>query len=138
MHEMAVTHEILSIALRHAANAKARRVTEIHLVIGQLSSYVDDSVSFYWDIIAKGTPCEGATLRFQRTPARLGCEDCGAEYDLVGELTACPKCSSARVRVIGGTEFRLDAIVVDTDDGATGGRGPAARDTEAPTGEAQK
>jgi len=46
MHELAVTENILSIASKHAQESGATRVTAINLVIGQLSSIVDDSVQF--------------------------------------------------------------------------------------------
>lgn len=45
MHELAVTRSILEIATRYASQANASRVTDIYLVIGQLSTIVDDSVS---------------------------------------------------------------------------------------------
>ncbi len=41
MHELAITQRILEIALEHAGRAGARRITAIHLVVGDLSSVVD-------------------------------------------------------------------------------------------------
>ena len=64
MHELSITESILDITLRHARQAGAGRVTNLYLVIGQLASIVDDSVQFYWDIVAKGTLAEGAHLHF--------------------------------------------------------------------------
>jgi len=110
MHELAVTESILKIATEYASRAEAKQVTHLYLVIGQLSSIVDDSVRFYWDIISHGTLCEGAQLHFERIPARLTCQDCGTTYTLVDELTLCPHCQSDRVRVVAGEEFRLDSI----------------------------
>jgi len=112
MHELSVTESILEIALRHAQESKAKRITDLYLVIGQLSSIVDDSVQLYWDIVSKDTPAEGAKLHFQRIPARLACLECGHEYSPGDDLT-CPACHSARVRVTAGNEFRLDAMDVD-------------------------
>ncbi|MEW6092920.1 MAG: hydrogenase maturation nickel metallochaperone HypA [Chloroflexota bacterium] len=112
MHELSVTESILEIALRHAQESNAKRITDLYLVIGQLSSIVDDSVQFYWDIISKDTPAEGAQLHFQRIPARLACLECGHEYSPEGDLS-CPACHSARVKVIAGKEFRLDAMDVE-------------------------
>jgi hydrogenase nickel incorporation protein HypA/HybF len=86
------------------------------LVIGGLSSFVDDSIQFYWDIISKGTLCDGARIEFRRVPARLLCSECRTEYTLEGELTPCPSCGSPRVRITAGDEFRLDSIDVETND----------------------
>ena len=113
MHELAVTENLLKTALRYGEAAAARRVTDLHLVIGELATIVGDSVQFYWDIISKGTLCEGASLHFERVPAELRCLDCGHPYKLDGALTECPACSSARVRIVAGDEFRLEAIEVE-------------------------
>ena len=47
MHELPVTESILEIALRHAQKADATRITDLHLVIGQLATLVDDSIFGY-------------------------------------------------------------------------------------------
>ncbi len=113
MHELAVTQSILEIALRHASGAGAVRVTDLYLVIGQLSSIVDDSVAFYWDLVGQGTPAEGARLHFRRVPTQLACQECGASYAPAETELACPTCGSARVRVVAGEEFYLEAIEVE-------------------------
>ena len=113
MHELSVTESILEIALRHANQAQAKRVTALHLVIGQLASIVDDSVQFYWDIISAGTLAECARLNFRRIPAELLCLDCKQRYALNGEDLACPTCHSRRVEVAAGAEFTLEAIDIE-------------------------
>ncbi|QRN83665.1 hydrogenase maturation nickel metallochaperone HypA [Chloroflexota bacterium] len=112
MHELSVTESVLEIACKHGEKARAKKVTDIFLVIGKLSSIVDDSVQFYWDFISKGTLCEGATLHFKRIPAELICLDCDHKYTLDDELSPCPRCGSARIRVISGDEFNLESIEV--------------------------
>ena len=112
MHELSVTESVLEIACKHAQQAQAIRVTDIYLVIGQLSSIVDDSVAFYWDIIAKDTLCEDAQLHFKRLPAELICLDCDHQYKLVDELMPCPHCGSPRIRVLSGDEFHLESIEI--------------------------
>jgi len=114
MHELAVTESILNLATEYANKASATRVTDLYLVIGRLSSLVDDSVQFYWDIISRDTICAQATLHFERIPARLLCLDCSNEYDLEDELSACPRCGSARIKVISGDQFSLDSIAIET------------------------
>lgn len=112
MHELAITESILSIALDHAQKANATKVTDINLIIGNLSSIIDDSVSFYWEIISKDTICSEANLHFSRIPGRIKCLDCGNEYEIVKEFTPCTVCSSANVTIITGKEFRVDSIEI--------------------------
>jgi hydrogenase nickel incorporation protein HypA/HybF len=113
VHELAVTESLLELALRHAAAAGGGRVTDLYLVIGQLSSVVDDSVQFYWDFVSAGTPAEGARLHFERVAAEFECGDCSARYGISGEALACPVCGGGRVSVRAGDEFHLAAIDVD-------------------------
>ena len=113
MHELAVTESVLEIACKHAKQAGASRVTDITLSIGRLSSIVDDSVQFYWNFVSKDTLCENATLHFERIPAELVCLECDAHYELEQDLMPCPKCGSARVRVLSGDEFQLESIEIE-------------------------
>ena len=115
MHELSVTESVLEIACRHAEKEGAHKVTDIYLEIGRLSSIVDDSIQFYWEMISKNTLCENATLHFKRVPARLICQECQLEYTLQDDLEPCPNCGSARVRVISGDEFNLDSIEIQRD-----------------------
>lgn len=113
MHELPVTESILEITLRHAREAQASKVTDLYLVIGDLSSIVDDSIQFYWDILSKGTPAEGATLHFKRIPAELYCFDCQKSYSPEAGELRCPDCNGAWVEVRSGEEFFLESIAVD-------------------------
>lgn len=114
MHELPITQSILEIALRHAESANAVKVTDLYLVIGELSSVIDDSVQFHWEILSQGTIAEGSRLHFERIPAKLTCLDCGNDYKLDdGALTACPQCNGFKIKVIEGEEFRLDSIEIE-------------------------
>ncbi len=113
VHELGVTKSILEIALRHANQAGAARIREVNLVIGELSSIVDDSVQFYWDMISEGTIAHGAALTFTRIPAMLRCQDCGYEFPLNHHDYACPACGSNKVVVADGEQFYLESIDVD-------------------------
>ena len=114
MHELTITESILEIALKHADKANASRITDLYLVIGQLSSIVDESVQFYWDIIADGTIAKGAKLHFQRKPTEISCLDCGRQYSPPTNQMACPDCDSINIRILSGEQFFLEAIDVDS------------------------
>ncbi len=115
MHELSVTESILEIASSHALNANAVKVTQINLVIGRLSSIVDDSVQFYWDMLSEETICAGSILSFTRLPAILHCLTCKKDYEIDHELTPCPLCGGYQTTIKGGEEFYVDSIEIEKD-----------------------
>jgi hydrogenase nickel incorporation protein HypA/HybF len=104
----------LQLALEHAERASAVRINAIDLLIGDLSSIIDDSVAFHWDIISRDTIAEGAELRFNRVQAKVYCQDCDEEYSLKDNLLLCPVCGSNHITPTAGTEFLLQSIEVET------------------------
>lgn len=113
MHELPITQSILEIALRHAEQAGAKEIKQINIRIGKLSSYVDDSIQFYWSIIAEGTIAQNAILHFERVPVEFTCQDCGATYEPQEDTFLCPQCLSPRVRVTRGEELRVESIEIE-------------------------
>lgn len=109
MHEMTVTEEILHIVKEHAGGA---RVTDIYLVIGELTSFIDDSIQFYFDLLAPATAAAGAKLHFRRIPTRFRCRQCGGEFAPEGRQWACPTCGAMGGEVIAGKEFYVESIEV--------------------------
>lgn len=113
MHELSVTSNLLEIALRHAQGAQANRITQLNLVIGELSGIIGESVQFYWDIVSKGTIAEGAQLHIDHVSASLRCLKCGHVFPLNGRDFSCPVCGAAEVVPGGGDDFRLESIEVE-------------------------
>lgn len=114
VHELGITENLLALATRHGVAAGAKRVTDLYLVIGDLSSVVDESVQFYWDLVSRGTVCEGARLHFERVPAELTCDECGERYRIAEGIAPCPGCGGTRVRVTAGGEFRLESLGLES------------------------
>jgi hydrogenase nickel incorporation protein HypA/HybF len=117
MHELSVTENLLEITLRHAKSANAARVSDIYIVIGQLSSIVGDSVQFYWEMISAGTIAEKARLHFERKEAVLECLSCHQQFKPQADSFFCPRCNLNQVRVISGNEFYLESILIENGTG---------------------
>jgi hydrogenase nickel incorporation protein HypA/HybF len=113
MHELSVTENILEIVQRHAQQAEAKRVMRIRLVIGELSSIVDDSVQFYFDFLSQNTLAAGAKLEFERVPTKVTCGACGHTWQPPTADWTCPQCEQLQARVIAGQEFYVDSIEVE-------------------------
>lgn len=110
MHELPITQNILDISLRYAQEANAKRITDIRIVIGQLSSFVDEAVQTYWDIISADTIAVGARLHFRRIPAEIRCRDCQQTYRSETSRFTCPNCGSFWGTIIAGDELYVESI----------------------------
>jgi hydrogenase nickel incorporation protein HypA/HybF len=116
MHELPITRSLLDLALHHAENAGGGRVTALDLEVGRLSGVIDRFVQFYWDIIAEGTPAEGATLRFTPVEIAMECGGCNNRFAPDGRVYDCPACGSSEVRVVDGDQFNLVSIDLEEED----------------------
>ena len=112
MHELSITQSILNIVNEHAQRAGAASVTAIHLTVGELTGFIDDSLQFYFEMLSPGTPAEGATLNIIRVPAVVRCRSCGFEFHLEGLQWTCPRCQTIGGDVLRGREFQVDSIEV--------------------------
>jgi hydrogenase nickel incorporation protein HypA/HybF len=104
---------MLTLALEQAERAGAGRITRIHLVVGEISGIVDESVQFYFDVVSRGTLAEGAQLAFERRPARLRCRACGHEFTLPHGDWTCPACQAWGGEIIAGREATIESIEVE-------------------------
>jgi len=118
MHELSVAEALLALAIEHGERAHARHISDVYIVVGQLSSVVDESVQLYWDMISAGTLAARARLHFRPVPARLACQDCGRQYAPAADELGCPACGSLHVKIVAGEELYLEAIDVVADDEA--------------------
>ena len=127
MHELSISSAIVDTAVRHA---KGRKVTAVTVKIGSLRQVVADSLTFYFEIVARETLCEGATLEIEHVSALMWCQACGQEWDPapppisgheqepvpVGEpvlpVFRCPACEAAGAQVVHGDELEVDSIEV--------------------------
>ena len=112
MHELSIAQNLLQITLKHAEAAGAASVTDLYLVIGQMSNIIDDSIQFCWELVAKDTLAEGSRLHFERVPAIFRCSACETEFELQGSFI-CPKCQSGQIRLVSGDDFRLERIEIE-------------------------
>jgi hydrogenase nickel incorporation protein HypA/HybF len=110
VHELSLSGAIVNTVVKHAAG---RRVTAVDMRIGRLRQVVPDTLGFYFDIVARGTVCEGARLEQELIPARLRCNPCEREWEIDFPMFRCPNCGGAYVEVVTGNEFEVESIDVE-------------------------
>ena len=118
MHELPLTQSLVDLVLSHLRAAGGGRVTAVHVVIGELSGAMEDSIGFYWEILARDTPAEGAALRFRRIPFLLGCHDCDVTFPPSGTEHRCPRCGGRSLHFVAGDDLRLEALDVEPEPAA--------------------
>ncbi|MDT0636290.1 hydrogenase maturation nickel metallochaperone HypA [Spectribacter hydrogenoxidans] len=110
MHELAVTSNIVNACSERAGRARVLRVT-VH--VGALSCVAADAMRFCFDVVAAGTPLEGAALDIIRIPAHSRCRDCGAQVQMNDILGLCGCGSSNLEPPRGGEELTVKSMEIE-------------------------
>lgn len=107
MHELPVVLDIIRVMDEEAKKNNMQKIKQINLVIGELSSIIDESVQMYFEVAAKDSPCAGAKLVFEHTRAMLKCQKCGKEFEHQKDFQ-CPECGGDSMLIKGtGREFYI-------------------------------
>lgn len=112
MHELSVVESMLGIVLRHAERNRATSVTRINMVLGRMSSVMEEPIRFYFEIIGKDTIAEGAELCFKRTELIARCGSCGNEFQVEEYDFTCPECGGNDTDIVSGREFQVESIEI--------------------------
>lgn len=103
MHELGITQNIVSIVAEHAGGRPVKRVV---LDVGVLAGVMTDAVAFCFDVVAKGTVLEGATLEIRAIPARAECQSCGEVFEQTQLFSPCP-CGSRAFKRVSGEDLNI-------------------------------
>jgi hydrogenase nickel incorporation protein HypA/HybF len=117
MHELSIASSIVDVAVRHA---RGRPVARVEVTVGHLRQVVPSALSFAFELVAQGTPLEGAELVLNVVPATVRCRACGEESALDDWPLLCRSCDSADVAVIGGEELLVESLDVEEQEVAHG------------------
>ncbi len=118
MHELSIAESVVRIASAHAGG---RRVTKVELKVGHLRQVVPSALEFSFELVADGTPVEGAELEIEIVPAAGRCRKCGRESEQDGFPLHCGACGSLDIEVTGGEELLVDSLELEDEALATSG-----------------
>lgn len=110
MHEYSITQQIVKIAEDNARSHGASKIERISLVVGELSGFIGESIQMYFDILAKGTLAEGATLDITYVKPQLRCSKCNSYFYRKRFSFECPQCGGMGVPTEIGKEFYVKDI----------------------------
>ncbi len=110
MHELSIAEAVVQIASRHA---DGRRITKVHLKVGHLRQVVPSALAFSFELVAHGTPAEGAELEMQEVPAIGSCQGCGAESRLTEFPLQCRMCGGYDLQILKGEELFVESLELE-------------------------
>jgi hydrogenase nickel incorporation protein HypA/HybF len=110
VHELSIADAVVAVACRHA---DGRRVMRVELKVGHLRQVVPGALELAFELVAEGTPVEGAELAIEEVPARVSCRLCAAESRVTEFPFACASCGSLDVDPVAGDELFVDALELE-------------------------
>jgi len=114
VHELSITSYLVDAVASRARELGATRVLAINLVVGERSGIVDDSLRFYFEMLAPGTLVEGAELNVARTSLRFHCAACERDYQPSGLDFLCPGCGTVGEVVDDGSDLLIESLEIET------------------------
>jgi hydrogenase nickel incorporation protein HypA/HybF len=119
VHELSLADALVRICCQHA---DGRRVVGVEVKVGRLRQVVPDALAFAFELVAAGTPVEGAELEIVDVPARVACAACGAESEVDRFPLACGFCGGLAVEVVAGEECHVESLEIESAPLAVGRR----------------
>ncbi|MFQ5815417.1 MAG: hydrogenase maturation nickel metallochaperone HypA [Candidatus Hydrothermarchaeaceae archaeon] len=117
MHEFSVAAEMVKSILTELEGREVKRVLDVVLELGDLTSINPEQLEFCFDVASKGTILGEATLTINQEPAVMRCK-CGYEgnpnkgYDDFSPLAyfICPDCDNGGLEILKGRELSIKNI----------------------------
>jgi hydrogenase nickel incorporation protein HypA/HybF len=114
-----MTSQIVESVLGEAKKHEAKKVMEVHLVIGKLTFLGVEQVRFAYGILTEDTLMKGSKLIIKEKDGVIECSNCGYRgtlefkddimYHVPTPLFKCPECGEA-VKIVEGKECTIESI----------------------------
>jgi hydrogenase nickel incorporation protein HypA/HybF len=114
MHELSIATYLLEAVVEQARLAGARRVLAIELLVGARAGVEDDSLRFSFELLAQGTPAEGAQIVTRSTAMRFHCAGCARDYTPAEGSFHCPTCGIMGQVVDDASALVIESIEIET------------------------
>jgi hydrogenase nickel incorporation protein HypA/HybF len=114
-----MTTQIVESILKEAKKHGAKKVTEVHLVIGKLTFLGIEQVRFAYHILVEDTLMKDSKLVIQERDGVIECRNCGYNgtiefkddlmYYIPTPILKCPKCGET-AKIVEGKECTIESI----------------------------
>jgi hydrogenase nickel incorporation protein HypA/HybF len=109
MHESAIAQSLLT-QIENIAKEQNAKPVAAKISCGQLNAVNDEVLDFAFDIIAKGTLCEGMKLKIEHKALPAKCNCCNQEFALILKNPRCSKCGSDDFEMLSDAPLMLEQV----------------------------
>ncbi len=113
MHEMSLVRSLMSQVQAIVTDNQAESADEILVEIGPLSGVEIELVKIAFVQWVSELGSMNARLTVHEVPLVVRCRDCNCESELNDFVFRCRECSSGRVQVVRGDDFRLVSVTLN-------------------------
>lgn len=117
MHETVIAQSLMEAILQEAEKRHATPI-RAKMSCGELNAVNDEVLSFAFDAIARGTPCEGMKLEVQHKTLQARCRVCDRTFAVKMSDPRCPDCKGEDFELLPDAPLILEEIEFEegTDD----------------------
>jgi hydrogenase nickel incorporation protein HypA/HybF len=119
MHEFSMTTQIVQAVLYEVKKHNAKKVKEVHVIIGKLTYLGVDQIRFAYKILIEDTILKGSKLFIEEREGKIKCPNCKYKgniplkddpaYHIPIPTLRCPECNKA-ANIIEGKECTIKSI----------------------------
>ena len=117
MHELAVTQSLINSVIEECKKNDIKNLKKIVVDLGFFTSYVKDSVLFYFDLLKVNFEIlTNVELDINEIKGKIKCKKCGKESIIDDPyFVFCKTCNSPEVEIIQGREFIIKDLIMEDD-----------------------
>ncbi len=112
MHEVALCHSLVDIIGEQQRQRGFERVRRVIVEVGVLGHVDPHALEFAFEVVARGSPAQGAVLEIRDVEGRAWCMDCSRSVSLSRRGDPCPGCGGFGMIVEQGDELQLKELEV--------------------------
>ena len=121
MHETAMAQSLIEVISQEARHYGGRPV-RAKMSCGALNAVNDDVLSFAFEALARGTPCEGMQLLIEHKPLQAKCRICSRVFAVDLSNAKCPDCGTEDFELLPDAPLLLEQIEFEGIDDGEGER----------------
>jgi len=110
MHEIAIVSSLFEIINRKVEEHAIESISRVCLKVGEMAAVEPMTLTACFEMLAEGTPAQGAELAIETLPVMARCIPCAILFRVIQHQFRCPACRGDTVELVSGKELYIDNL----------------------------